>query len=293
MDGHTPDKLLDIDKVIASVKPAWKDRLPRWLVRKIGRLVHVDELNAIWARHRDKDTQEFLSAINKDFNVTLVMQKEERMAEAVASSNPIFIANHPLGGPESILLMEKIGWHAGFMKMITRKYLLAITPLLPYFLPIPAANKREEVAAFLQGIKDPGPILVFPAGFCSRYLSNGVLFDYEWKSTFIKLARTYHRPLVPLYIEARNSRRFYRLSKLRQMLGIKSSPESILLVDEMFRQNGSTITCTVGKPIDWHLLTPDVNDTEWAKRLRQHVYNLSLDADTEFSADIPLTLPEM
>lgn len=285
------EKFLDVRRIAASVKPRLAERMPRWLERKIGRIIHVDDLNNMWNRHRHKESIPFLQGVNEDFNLSATFEKEGRIPEIVGS-DPIFVANHPLGGTESLLLMEKIAVYAGIVKMVTRKLFMRITPLQPFFLPVPETKEREEIAGFINGIKSPGAILIFPAGYCSRPLSSGVLYDYEWKSTFVKFARTYHRPIVPVYIEGQNSRRFYLLSWLRRFFGIKTSLESVLLVDEMFRQNGSHVVFKVGKPIPWSMLTTDKTDPEWARRIRQHVFDLSLDIDAEFSPDLPLTLPD-
>ncbi|AEC01408.1 phospholipid/glycerol acyltransferase [Parasphaerochaeta coccoides] len=290
MQNSVPEgKFLDVHEIATSVSPRLAKKIPRWVENIIARLIHENDLNKMWKQHEHKEPLAFLQGINKDFNLTTTFEKEERISEIVGR-NPIFVANHPLGGTESLLLMEKIASYDTSVRMITRKLFMRVIPLRPFFLPVPQTKEREEIADFLDAVKEPGPIMIFPAGYCSRPLSNGILFDYEWKSTFVKFSRTSSRPIVPVYIEGQNSRRFYYVSWLRRFFGIKASLESILLVDEMFRQNGSHIVFKVGKPIDYSVFSKDLSDSEWACRIRQHVFNLSLDIDAEFSPGLPLTL---
>jgi hypothetical protein len=60
----------------------------------------------------------------------------------------------------------------------------------------------------------------------------------------------YNLPIVPTFIDAKNSNRFYNLANIRKWLGIKANIEMFFLPDEMFRQNGKTIEITFGKPIE-------------------------------------------
>jgi hypothetical protein len=73
-------------------------------------------------------------------------------------------------------------------------------------------------------------------------------------------------------------------------LGIKASFESVLLVDEMIKQRGKSITMTVGKPIFPNQFSHDVDDFEWAQRVRQYVFHLGSNPELDFDPELPSTL---
>jgi len=157
--------------------------------------------------------------------------------------------------------------------------------------PVPQSNGRAFPKALLQAFANDQPLLLFPAGYCSRPLSFGEVYDFVWFKTFTKVAHKYGRPIIPVHIDGANSRRFYRLSALRRFFHIKPSLESVYLVDEMVQQRGRKLTMTIGQLIEPELLTCDVPDQEWTDRIRQYVYQLGCDPDLGFDPTIPATLP--
>ena len=120
-------------------------------------------------------------------------------------------------------------------------------------------------------------VLYFPAGLVSRKQRFGgetVVRDLAWKSTFIKKARKYQRDVIPVFIDGRNSERFYNLARWRKRLGIKANIEMLYLVDEMVKQSGKIITLEVGDPVSWTTFDKSGSDNEWAARMQDIVYSL-------------------
>ena len=91
-------------------------------------------------------------------------------------------------------------------------------------------------------------ILYFPAGLCSRLINNEIT-DLAWKNSFLKQAIKYNRDIVPVYFGGRNSKFFYKFSKIRKKLGIKFNIEMILLPKEMMRQKNRIFDVVIGEPI--------------------------------------------
>ena len=92
------------------------------------------------------------------------------------------------------------------------------------------------------------PILTFPAGLCSRCIG-GEVTDLPWKTNFLKKAYASQREIVPVFVEGRLSNFFYRVARLRVMLGLKLNIEMLWLPDEMFSQKGRHFRIVVGDPI--------------------------------------------
>ena len=110
----------------------------------------------------------------------------------------------------------------------------------------------------------------------------GEIKDLEWKPTFIKKAVKYQRDIVPVYTDARNRNVFYTVANLRKRLGIKFSYEMAMLPAEMFAQRGKRIGITFGHPIPWQTFDKRHSAAEWAALLREHVYKLKENPETEF-----------
>jgi putative hemolysin len=116
-------------------------------------------------------------------------------------------------------------------------------------------------------------LMFFPAGKVSRK-KNGVIADEEWKKNFVAKSIEYKRDIVPIRIDAINSKFFYIVAKLRAKLGIKFNIEMALLVRELRKQMHKTIKITIGKPISYQSLDSSKTPYEWAQEIRNTVYNL-------------------
>ena len=101
------------------------------------------------------------------------------------------------------------------------------------------AQTKEAAVRLDEVFASDCQVLTFPAGLCSRK-QNGHIEDTEWKKSFVRNAVKYHRDVVPVFFEGRNSDFFYRLAHIRKRLGIKLNIEMLYLPDEMFRNKHKT-----------------------------------------------------
>ena len=53
-------QLIDIEKVIASKDPKLLERMPKFIIRYLKRILHQDELNSFISSNYDKDPFEFI-----------------------------------------------------------------------------------------------------------------------------------------------------------------------------------------------------------------------------------------
>ncbi len=72
--------------------------------------------------------------------------------------------------------------------------------------------------------------------------------DLPWKTNFLKKAYASQRQIVPVFVEGRLSNFFYRVDRIRRMLGVKFNIEMLWLSDEMFSQKGKHFRILVGDP---------------------------------------------
>ncbi len=172
-------------------------------------------------------------------------------------------------------LIHIIGKHYGCEPLfVVNDLLMAVEPLREVFLPINkhGAQSRQSYDGIEAAMASDRPVIIFPAGMCSRRRS-GKVVDLQWRKMFVQKARAYGRDIVPLHFDARNSRRFYTLASLRERLGIKFNAEMILLPSELIKAKGSTFTISVGQPVLSQSLSSDLNAE--VERLRQATYSMA------------------
>ena len=261
---ETIETTIDLDKVLASKNI----KAPRWVVRLLKRLLHVDEINEALYICRDKEGAEFAEAAIDHLGINVELEHAERIP---TDGNPIVVANHPLGGPDGLALIAAVGRVRKDIKFPVNDFLLHIKQLQPIFVAVDKVHGNRNTATGInQAFADNNILLYFPAGLCSRRIK-GKIVDLEWKHTVVKKAIEHHRDIIPVHIEARNRRRFYTIANLRKRLGIKFNFEMALLPGEMFAQRGKTFKMTVGEPIPWQQFTDGKTAKEWAAELKSKI----------------------
>lgn len=275
----TPN-FIDIDKVIAGKSPSLQKKLPRFLVGRLKKLLHVDEINFYVYKFRDKFGPDFTNAVlTEALSVNIEVVNPENIPQGV---NPLMVGNHPLGGVDGMALINEVGKVRRDILFPVNDFLLYLPGLRNNFIPINKVGRNNKnINALETAFKENNALLYFPAGLCSRK-HKGVIKDLEWKKTFIKKAVQYHRDITPIYVDAKNTNRFYRIANWRKKLGIKFNIEMILLPDEMFKQRNKTIRLVFGKPIPYTTFDSSKSDSEWAALVREHVYNLDKNPNLEF-----------
>ena len=275
----TPN-FIDIDKVIAGKSPSLQKKLPRFLVGWLKKLLHVDEINFYVYKFRDKFGPDFTNAVlTEALSVNIEVVNPENIPQGI---NPLMVGNHPLGGVDGMALINEVGKVRRDILFPVNDFLLYLPGLRNNFIPINKVGRNNKnINALETAFKENNALLYFPAGLCSRK-HKGVIKDLEWKKTFIKKAVQYHRDITPIYVDAKNTNRFYRIANWRKKLGIKFNIEMILLPDEMFKQRNKTIRLVFGKPIPYTTFDSSKTDSEWAALVREHVYNLDKNPNLEF-----------
>ncbi|MBQ2075655.1 MAG: glycerol acyltransferase, partial [Muribaculaceae bacterium] len=134
-------------------------------------------------------------------------------------------------------------------------------------------QSRQSAQEIEEQYQSDRQMITFPAGLCSRKLKGGKIGDLEWKKFVVTHAVSSQRDIIPIYFDGQNSKKFYRLARLRERLGIKLNIEMIMLPGEMFKSNGNTYKVYFGKPIKWQDLDTK-NARGEAARLRNIVYEL-------------------
>lgn len=265
-------KKIDLDGVFKRRNPKLYKMLPGFIMRYLKRIIHQDALNDFIEQHGDEKGNEFTSNALKTLAITYDVQFEEPLSK---DGRYFLASNHPLGGPDGIILIDYFSRY--FKKIIfpVNDLLLDVENLSEYFIPINkhGAQSRQGAKLMETSLASDAQILMFPAGLVSRK-QKGEIKDLEWKKHFIAKAIKHKRDIVPVFITGRNSNFFYNLAKLRAFFGIKANIEMLYLSNELFKQRGKNFTIRVGKPIKYHIFDESKTYKEWAAFVKEKAYNL-------------------
>ncbi len=293
-NGSTPpheEKFVPINiKALADqISPALGKLIPKFMYRKFEKILHIKEVNDFFEAHDKDEPQEFLDNVVKFLNIGSSYDgKGQKAVEALQGQKVLFVSNHPYGGPEAMVLFDYL--HSIFpdCRLVAQAYLKFIRPLGKS-----CVYNKKEVRTLLNAVNQRTSILIYPAGYCSRMLSNGEVFDYEWKPSFIKIAKKNNMPIVVFCTHGQLSPRVHRWTRLRRLFHIKASIESLFLVDEMFKLRGQTLKLTVGSVIDPAKLDDSVSNEQWAARIRQYCFELRKNPNLEFDYNKETTLTNL
>ena len=250
---------------------------PGFVLRYLEKTVCQDRLNELLRNNFPREGAEFCEGVLADLDVGLTVVGEDKLPSP-AQRRVVFVSNHPLGGLDGMAL---IAWatrrYGGKVHFVVNNLLDAVAPLRSVFVPVNkhGSQSRESIRAIDEAFAGEDPVLVFPAGLCSRRGSNGEIADLEWQKMFVNKAVEHHRDVVPLYFSGRNSDFFYNFAKIRKQLGLKFNIEMIYLPSEIFRARGSRFTLVCGDTIGWQELRSGKAAMEQAAEIRSLVYSLA------------------
>lgn len=263
---------IDIGEVLAQKAPRLARWIPGFALRWLRRTVHESEINYILEHYWDYSPQEFIRACFRDWGVTYSAEGLEKLDP---KGRYLFVANHPFGGMDGMMLADELVSCFGDARVVVNDLLMNVEPLRPLWIPVNKHGAQNSLyaAKFDEEFVGEVPILTFPAGLCSRRI-DGRVTDLPWKPNFLKKAYSSQRLIVPVFVEGRLSNFFYRVDRIRRMLGIKFNIEMLWLPDEMFSQKGKHFRILVGDPIPVAELQRFGSLREQSDFVREKVYAL-------------------
>ena len=272
MSDNRTDYLLDINKVLG---PKLVKKLPRFAINFLKRRIHQDEINeCIMKAEHYKGVGFFDEALNH-LNITFKIRGEENLD---LSKRYLFVCNHPLGGPEALIIGSVFRRLYGDGFMVPVNHILAnLKPLREFFVPVKVYSSRQSRELgdqIAEMFKSDRQVLVFPAGLCARKIK-GKVTEMPWKKMFVTQAKRYERDVVPMHISGFNSKKFFFFTKLSMFLKLKFNIGMLFLVDELFKKSGEEFIITIGKPVPYTTFDKSKTDIQWAAEIQDQVKKLS------------------
>ncbi len=272
---NSPSKFVDVNGLIKEKNPTVHKLIPNWVIRYLSeKVIHESLLNEIMSKHQESYNFDFCRLLCQKFGIQVKIEGEENIPK---KGGVIFAANHPLGGMDAIAVMSAIDIYRKDVKFLVNDLLLNIPQLRGIFVGVNKFGNtaREGIKAVDEAFSGDSALFIFPAGMVSRMTRHRLIRDLDWKKTFITKSKKYDKPVVPVYISGRLSKRFYFIARLRKYLRIKMNIEMLFLAQETIKQKGNTVVIKYGQPIDSKTFNQTKKDQDWAHDIKSKVYKLN------------------
>ena len=227
--------------------------LNRSLVRTIERLSGQPRLERLyrgWAANPPPGENLFAAAIRLlEIDVDTM---SETWARVPKHGPVLFIANHPFGVIDGLLMGHLATSVRPDSKIITHSLLCQVPEARDFLLPVDfgktpraaqtsALTRRRSVEWLQQG----HAVAMFPAGSVSTSQNplRGPALDVAWHPFAAKLALLPGVTTVPVFFHGQNSRLFHLASHVHYALRIA------LLFRETLRRAGTRMSVSVGEPV--------------------------------------------
>ena len=102
LEEQLKEGTISIEELIAMRDPALLRKIPRFVLRYLKRILHLDEVNQVIQQHKGEGAVEFSEHILQDFETTYRVYGE---ASLRPGRRYILASNHPLGGFDGVVLM--------------------------------------------------------------------------------------------------------------------------------------------------------------------------------------------
>lgn len=191
----------------------------------------------------------------------------------------IFIANHPYGILDGLMLGQMLTQTRGDFKIMAHTVFRRAPDVEKHLLPISFDSDKESIALniktrreALKYLSDGGAIGIFPGGtvstaqkpFTSRPLDPG------WRSFTARMIAKSKATVVPIYFAGHTSRMFQIASHLHYTLRMG------LMIKEFKKRVDTPVSVAIGAPIGRDVLDPLAGDGKgMMEYLRKATYELS------------------
>jgi len=278
--------MFSLDNVLDDLWP--QARPTPWQKKVLRRLLHEQEFQQFAARHSHLKGVDMVEQVLEHLHIRCTVPAHD--LEQIPEQGPlVMIANHPTGTLDGLALMYAVSRVRRDVKVVTNRMLSHLEPLSSLFIPVDNMGGRTRKSSLQQmenHLQNGGVLIFFPAGEVSRVTRKGIR-DKAWHAGFIKLASKFHAPLLPAWIEARNSPLFYASAMISSTLPL------LLLMQQMFRRRNSNLPIKIGQRIpwtSWHM--PQLSSRELAGKCRQHVLRLGKGLPGVFKTECAIARPE-
>ena len=255
------------------------DLFKKSLFKIAQKIVHEDSINNFLEENSHLDGFEFVEAVLDHFQFDFSYSSND-IENIPSTGRVVIIANHPLGALDALCLLKLIGKIRKDVKIVANNFLADINAINSLFIKVDTFKKKqskETIKQIYESLNSEEAIVIFPAGEVSRVSPTGIK-DGKWKKGFLQFAKKTNSPILPILVDAKNSKLFYTVSILNKTFS------TLLLSDEMFKQKDKNVSIKIGKLISSKDTSPkNLENKELLQIYKKHLYSLKKGKKTFFT----------
>jgi putative hemolysin len=277
--------MIDTEQAVNSRFPAFAQQSE--LIRKpalsfLRKLTHEQEVNRFLDNHKELGAIDFIDHVFDHFNITYRVSARDRQ-NIPAQGKILIVANHPIGSMDGLAILRLVTEVRRDVRIVADDYLSNIDNVSSFV--IPSKHLSESAQQVKEALTQEQAVILFPANRLSK--SRPGKKDSRWKPSFLNFARTSQAPILPIFIQAKDS----LLSHSAQLL-LKPIAD-LLATRKMYNKRQSLIEFRVGEAIDYNALyDTQLNDRSLIRRLRKHLYKLKSNRKPQFETVKTIAHPE-
>lgn len=267
---------------------AEKPLLFRSLSFVLRHLLHERELREFGETCPHLEGLEFIEEVLAFFNFTYFTLDNEK-ERIPTQGRVVIIANHPIGTLDGLALLKLVSEIRPDTKVVANEMLMAVEQLHNLLLPVnnmQGGTAKEHLRNIQQHLENDGALIIFPAGEVSRLRPQGVR-DTRWSHGFIKMAKSACAPILPIFVDGKNSPLFYGISMIYKPLS------TLLLIKEMFKQKRKKLPIRIGEiiPFESYSALP-LSLAQQCRLFKRHLYRIGTNKKAIFQTQTSIALPE-
>jgi len=267
-------KKINIEELINSKNPNLLNKYPKSIKQIILFLINLffkeNEINKYLELLQDKYNLDFIDSLFDLLDFSYIVSSKEKN-RIPAEGCVLIVANHPLGALDGLSLLKAVGEVRSDVCIVANDLLINIENIKDLIIPIDYytySKNKLNLNRIKEAIKNDKAIILFPSKQVSRFTINGIK-DKKWKKSVVKLATKYQIPVLPIYIDAKNSILFYLVSFISNRLS------TFMLSYEILNKRSTNININIGKILSGNTFKNSKIDFETQiKLLKKHLYNI-------------------
>jgi len=134
-------KHIDLAKIIQEGNSKILKKLPHIAVRLVAKIIKQDEINCILNKYSEYTGAEFLPKIIEEFNLKLEIEGKENLPE---NGKCFFVANHPFGIIDGLILTLIVSQKYGTLKAIANDSFMFVPQLRPFIAAVNVFGKSSK-----------------------------------------------------------------------------------------------------------------------------------------------------
>ena len=200
------------------------------ILKTIEKILCIDKINNFLENTTDLKNIDFIDYAFEFLDFSFSISNKD-IKKIPAEGKLVCVANHPLGGLDGLALLKAIYEIRKDVKIVVNDVLLNISNLSDMFLPYGIFSRKTQkinLARIDQALAREEAIVFFPAAEVSRFGLKGIR-DKKWHRGAFYFAQKHQAPILPIYINAKNSSFFYIISSILKNFSTLLLPREVLI----------------------------------------------------------------